>query len=175
MERFGPVFEISPNAFVVTNLDARVVAWNPAAERLFGYSADEAIGRNIDDLVATTDELHAQAVELSERTSRDRVQMLSRRTRKDGSLVDVEVLAAPLLLDGEVVGTLASYHDVSELNRQRRLFEAMLEVSPEAIALVALDDTVTSWNPAAERLFGYSADEAIGRPVEQLPPPRPSW
>ena len=168
VERFGPLFEISPNAFVVTDLDAHVVAWSPAAERLFGYSAEEAIGRDVDDLVASSDDLHAQAVELSERTSRDRVQMLSGWTRKDGSLVDVELLATPLLVDGEVVGTLASYHDVTELNRRRRLFEAMLEVSPEAIALVGLDDTVTSWNPAAERLFGYSAEEASGRNINDL-------
>jgi len=168
VERFVPVFEISPNAFVVTDLDARVVAWNPAAERLFGYSAEEAIGRSVDDLVANTDELHAQAVELSERTSRDRVQMLSRRTRKDGTLVDVELLGSPLFVDGQVVGTLASYHDVTELNRQRRFFEALLEASPQAIVTLDPEDRVTSWNPAAERLFGYTAEEAIGRQANEL-------
>jgi len=168
VERFGPVFEISPNAFVVTDLEARVVAWNPAAERLFGYSAGEAIGRSVDDLVASNGDLHAQAVKLSERTSRDRVQMLSRRTRKDGSLVDVELLATPLLVGGEVVGTLASYHDVTEVNRQRRFFEALLDASPQSIVTLDPRDRVTSWNPAAERLFGYTAEEAIGRELNEL-------
>ena len=169
VKRFAPVLEISPNAFVVTDPDANVVAWNPAAERLFGYPADEAIGRNLDDLVASTEELHTDAVAIGERTrKRDRVQTIARRTRKDGTFVDVELLAAPLVVDGRVIGMLGSYHDITELNHQRRLFEAMLEVSPEAIALIDLDDRVTSWNPAAERLFGYSADEAIGADINVL-------
>jgi PAS domain S-box-containing protein len=168
--RFHPVLEISPTAFVITDLDANVVAWNPAAERLFGYSASEAVGRNLDDLVATTEELHADAVAIGERTSRDRdhVHAITRRTRKDGMLVDVELLSAPLFVNGEVVGFLASYHDITELNRQRRFLEALLEVSPEAIVTTDLDDTVTSWNPSAERLFGYRADEAIGHDIDEL-------
>ena len=169
VERFAPVLDISPSALVVTDPDAIVVAWNQAAQRLFGYSADEALGHNLDDLVAATEELHEEAVAIGERTmGSGRVQALARRTRKDGTLIDVELLSAPLTVDGRIVGMIGSYHDITELNRQRRLFEAMLEVSPEAIALVAMDDTVTSWNPAAERLFGYSAEEAIGHHINDL-------
>lgn len=58
VERFAPVLDISPSALVVTDPDTIVVAWNQAAQRLFGYSADEALGRNLDDLVAATEELH---------------------------------------------------------------------------------------------------------------------
>jgi PAS domain S-box-containing protein len=175
VELFEPVLEISPTAFVVTDPDSSVVAWNPAAERLFGYSADEATGRNLDDLVASTDELHTEAVAIGERVSlgEGHVQAITRRTRKNGALVDVEVLAAPLRIEGRIVGTLASYHDVTDINRQRRLFEAMLEASPEAIVTVDLDDRVTSWNPSAERLFGYAADEAIGRDINDLVATRP--
>src|SRR4029450_1483404 len=90
----------------------------------------------------------------------------SRRPRKDGSLVDVELLAAPLVVDGEPVGTFAIYHDITELNRQKRFLEALLEVSPEAIVTTDLHDRVTSWNPSAERLFGYRADEAIGHDID---------
>lgn len=67
VELFEPVLQISPTAFVVTDPDAIVVAWNTAAERLFGYTAGEAIGRNLDDLVASTDELRTEAVEIVER------------------------------------------------------------------------------------------------------------
>jgi PAS domain S-box-containing protein len=169
VERFAPVLEISPNAFVVIDPDANVVAWNAAAERLFGYSPAEAIGSNLDDLIASTEELHDDAVAIGERTrDRDRVQQIVRRTHKDGTFVDAELLAAPLMVDGRVVGMLGSYHDITELNHQRRLFEALLEVSPEAIALIDLDDRVTSWNPAAERLFGYTADEAVGAHINEL-------
>jgi PAS domain S-box-containing protein len=168
-KRFEQVLEISPTAIVITDLGNRVASWNPAAERLFGYPSEEVAGRNLDDLVAKTDSMHAEADEFRQRVAAsEHVQSLTRRTRKDGSIVDVELLAAPLVANGKPVGTFAIYHDITELNRQRRFFEALLEVSPEAIVTTTADDTVASWNPAAERLFGYTAEEALGRDIDEL-------
>jgi PAS domain S-box-containing protein len=169
-ERLEPILDISPSAIVITDLDANVVAWNAAAERLFGYGTAEAMGHNLDDLVAKTEELHSAAVAISERASQEKghIRTLTRRTRKDGTLVDVELRGAPLVVNGRVVGTLGVYHDVTELNRQRRFLEALLEVSPEAIVTTTMEDTVASWNPAAQRLFGYSAEEAIGKHIDDL-------
>ena len=167
--RFEQVLEISPTAIVFTDLGNRIASWNPAAERLFGYSAEEAAGLDLDDLVASTDALHAEAVQFRQRVAAsEHVRTISRRTRKDGSFVDVELLAAPLVVDGQPVGTFAIYHDITELNRQKRFLEALLEVSPEAIVTTDLHDTVTSWNPSAERLFGYTAEEAIGHDIDEL-------
>jgi PAS domain S-box-containing protein len=170
-----PLLDISPTATVISDMDATIVAWNPAAERLFGYTADEAIGRNLDDLVAKTEELHATAVTYSERAihKEDHIRAITRRSRKDGSLVDVEVVAAPLLAGGEVVGMLGIYHDITEINYQRRLFESLLQVSPEAIVLATMDSHVMTWNPGAERLFGYTAEEAVGRHIDDLVAGRP--
>ncbi len=168
-QHLAPLLEVSPTAAVITDLQGTVVAWSPAAENLFGYSESEAVGRNLDDLVAKTQETHAEAVAFTRRASaRDRIRTITRRTRKDGSLVDVDLVAAPLVVDGEVVGTLGSYHDVTELQRHRRFFESLLQMSPEAIVTVDVDDTVTSWNPAAESLFGYTAEEALGRNIDDL-------
>jgi PAS domain S-box-containing protein len=173
-ERFEPVLQISPTAIVITDLANRVVSWNPAAERVFGYSSAEVAGRNLDDLVAMTEVLHAQAEEYRQRvTASEQVRSITRRTRKDGGIVDVELLAAPILSDGEAVGTFAIYHDITELHRQRRFFEALLEVSPEAIVTTNMDDTVASWNPAAERLFGFTAEEAVGQNIDELVAARP--
>jgi PAS domain S-box-containing protein len=168
-QQLEPLLEISPSAIVITDRDSSVVAWNPAAEELFGYTAEEALGRNLDDLVAKTEELHQAAVAYSERTlGKDRIRTVTRRTRKDGTLVDVEVRAAPLLSNGEAIGTFGIYHDVTELHRQRRFYEALVAVSPAAIVAIDPQDRVTMWNPAAERLFGYTAQEATGRPVDDL-------
>ncbi len=168
-KRFRPVLEISPTAIVITDLANRIVSWNPAAERLFGYPADEAAGRDLDDLVASTETLHAEAEVFRQRVAAsEHVQSATRRTRKDGSIVDVELLAAPIVAEGEPVGTFAIYHDITELNRQQRFFEALVEVSPEAIVTTTMDDEVTTWNPAAERLFGYAAEEALGRDIDEL-------
>ena len=175
MERLEPVLEISPTAIIIADLDMNIVAWNQAAERLFGYTSDEAIGRNLDDLVAKTAELHTDAAAFSKRTSRekDHIHTFTRRTRKDGGFIDVELLAAPLLVDGEAVGALGIYHDITELQQQKRYFQSLLEISPAAIVVTDLEMKVASWNPAAEKLFGYSAEEAVGSPLDDLVATRP--
>jgi PAS domain S-box-containing protein len=168
-EYLSPLLEISPSATILTDLDARVVAWNPAAERLFGYTTEEALGHNLDDLVARTEDLHEAAVSYSRRVvGKDPVQAITRRTRKDGTFVDVEVRAAPVLVDGAAVGTLGIYHDITELQRQKQYYEALLDVSPAAIVAIDPRDEVTMWNPAAERLFGYTTEEAVGRNIDDL-------
>ncbi len=118
---YQAVIENSPAAIVLLDLQANVTGWNPAAERLFGYSEAEALGRNVDDLVAFSEELHAEAVRYSEKALQEKqVHLLTRRTRKDGSLVEVEVSGLPVSVDGEYVGFIAIYHDVSELQRARQ-------------------------------------------------------
>jgi PAS domain S-box-containing protein len=165
---FESLLEISPVAIVTTDVEDVVTSWNPAAERLFGYTQAEALGRKIDDLVARSVELRAEAASVTrDALSAGRVQAITRRTHKDGSFIDVELLAAPVILHGEPVGTYAIYHDVRELQRRRQYLESLLELSPTAIVTMDLDGTVTSWNPAAENLFGYTRPEAIGRPPGQ--------
>src|SRR5919197_2873046 len=89
-QHFESLLYISPTAIVMTDVDSGVTQWNPAAERLFGYTRQEAVGRNIDDLVANDDELRGPAVEAQRRGLQGELHLISRRTRKDGSLVDVE-------------------------------------------------------------------------------------
>jgi PAS domain S-box-containing protein len=165
---FESLLDVSPTAIITVDVDDNVTSWNPAAEKLFGYACDEALGRNVDDLVAASDELRADAAAVNRQGSEGEIEVVTRRTRKDGSLVDVHVLVAPIVLDGELVGRYGIYHDISELQRQRRYFESLLENSPTAIAVTDLDEHVTAWNPAAERLFGYSADEALGQQIDEL-------
>ena len=167
--RFEPVLEIIPTAVVIADLRNRVASWNAAAERLFGYTSDEATGHDLHDLVAATGSLQSEADELRRRVeANEEIRLITQRTRKDGGVVDVELRAAPLVVGGRPVGSIAIYHDITDVNRQRRFFEALLEVSPEAIVTTGIDDIVASWNPAAERLFGYTAAEAIGRNVNDL-------
>ncbi|HEV3407848.1 MAG TPA: PAS domain S-box protein [Gaiellaceae bacterium] len=165
---YESLLEISPAAIVTVDLDDNVASWNPAAERLFGYTRDEAVGRNVDELVAAAEELQDEAAEVNRRGSEGEYELVARRTRKDGSLVDVHLLMAPIFQEGELVGRYGIYHDISELQRQTRSLESVLENSPTAIVSLGLDDTVRAWNPAAERLFGYTRDEALGRNIDDL-------
>jgi PAS domain S-box-containing protein len=135
---FESLVELSPTAIVTLDLDGNVRSWNPAAENLFGYGPDEAIGRNVDDLVARSDAVHAEALEANAKAgSGGRVHLTTKRTRKDGSLVDVEVQAAPVFVGAEQVGMYALYHDVSELLRSRREAEAATEAKSAFLAAMS--------------------------------------
>jgi PAS domain S-box-containing protein len=166
---YSSLLDLSPLAVLGVDLDAKLTAWNAAAEELFGYSAEEALGRNIDDVVVQDEEHRHEAVALTERgRAGQEVNLVTQRRRRDGTLIDVEVRAAPIVVGGEPVGFYVIYHDISELQRQRRYYEALFQWSPNAIALLDRRGTVTSWNPAAEDLFGYSAGEAMGRNIDDL-------
>ena len=167
-QHYQSLLEVSPTAIVTLDLESSVTSWNPAAEELFGYTPDEAIGRRIDDLVATRPDLHGPPISYDAALREGRVHTITQRTRKDGSLVHVELSAVPVVVDDRTIGYCVIYHDISELQTQKRYFQSLLDNSPNAIAAVGLDDRVVAWNPAAERLFGYGAQEAVGRNINDL-------
>src|SRR5919112_247503 len=125
-EYFEALVLNSPVAIAIMDLDEKVVSWNPAAERLFGYTQAEAVGRSVDDLVAETPEMRAEGVEeyAQQASNGGQVHTVTRRSRKDGTLVDVELLAVPVAVGGERVGTYAMYHDITELQHARQQAEA---------------------------------------------------
>jgi PAS domain S-box-containing protein len=165
---YETLVEASPTAIVTCDPSFRVVSWNPAAERLFGWTREEAVGHHIDDLVSGHPAIHDEAAGLNEKVMTGPTELVTRRTRKDGTLVDVAIRSVPILIDGELVGAFALYEDVGELVRQRRFFESLVETSPTAIIMVDREYRVTLWNPAAERLFGYTRDEAVGVNIDDL-------
>jgi two-component system sensor histidine kinase/response regulator len=122
---FEALFVNSPVAVMTVDQDATVVGWNPAAEKLFGYTSSEAIGKNADDLVANDPSLRKEALSYTAQTiARGRARANTKRTRKDGSLVDVEVLTTPVIVAGEQIGYIVMYPDISELAQARRAAEA---------------------------------------------------
>ena len=118
---FESLVEISPAAVVTMDRDERVSAWNPAATRLFGFTPDEAIGQVIDDLIMATDAMRAEGHGVaSEALASGRSSRMSQRSRKDGGVVDVEIVMVPLIVDGQHTGFYAVYHDITELQAARR-------------------------------------------------------
>ena len=97
-------------------LDRRVTSWNLAAEELFGYTAEEAIGRNLEDLVARP-RRHASRVLRILRSARTgaAVPRCHPSVRKDGTLVDVDLFAVPVAVEDELTGHLVIYYDISAL------------------------------------------------------------
>ena len=175
-EYFEALFINSPIAVITVNLEGNVISWSPAAERLFGYQQAEAIGQNLDDLVANDESIRAEALGYTEQTLMlGHVHATTKRTRKNGSLVDVDLMSLPVIVSGEMVGYIAIYHDITplkeierELRRQKDYFEALFINSPVAVLTADLEGNIVSWNPAAEKLFGYAQDEVTGRHVDDI-------
>jgi PAS domain S-box-containing protein len=131
------LLSISPAAVVVMDPDERVTDWNPAATELFGYSAEEAIGRPIDDLVFD-DSDREEGRELTREAMRDgRAQRIAQRRRRDRTWVDVELMLVPLTTDDAHVGFLGVYHDVSELQRARQEAEAATQAKSAFLATMS--------------------------------------
>jgi PAS domain S-box-containing protein len=130
---------ITPAAVVVMDALERVTAWNPAAADLFGYSAEEAVGRPVDELVFGASSFDSEeGREITrEALATGRAKRITQRRRRDGSLVDVELLVVPLTVDGEHAGLLAIYHDVTELQRARQEAEAATQAKSAFLATMS--------------------------------------
>ena len=127
----------NPVATVIISSSNEVVSWNPAAEQLFGYALHEAIGRNIDDLI-TNEALRAEAAAYSQRAATGNlIHAVTRRRRKDGTLVNVEVLAVPVIVESTQIGALAIYHDITELQRAREEAEAATHAKSAFLAMMS--------------------------------------
>src|SRR4029453_9714365 len=121
------------------------------------------------DLVVTTPEQREESDRLDAQAAGGHGgPVITRRTPKGGSPVGVDLVTPPRRVGGERVGHSVIYHDVGPIQRQRRYYEALVQRSPSAIVLMDPGGIVTSWNPAAERLFDYAAEEAIGRHIDDL-------
>ncbi|HEY8108359.1 MAG TPA: GAF domain-containing protein [Gaiellaceae bacterium] len=128
---------ISPAAVVVMDTDERVTEWNPAAAELFGYSAEEAVGRIVDELVLGEQEREEGREITREAMATGRAQRITRRRRSDGSLVDVELMLVPLTAESSHVGFLGVYHDVTELQRARQEAEAATQAKSAFLATMS--------------------------------------
>ncbi|MBI5824830.1 MAG: PAS domain S-box protein [Chloroflexi bacterium] len=130
---FESLVSNSPVAIVVLDNHEKIVSSNPAFENLYGYNNAEIVGTNLDDLI-TTPETREEAVQYTRQVTQDNVHALSKRRRKDGSLVDVEIFGVPVFVEGEKTGTLAIYHDISEIVRAQQEAEQANRSKSEFLA-----------------------------------------
>jgi PAS domain S-box-containing protein len=113
------------NPVAIVTLDTRhdIVSCNPAFEHLYGYRQGEITGRNLDDLISTAT-TRSEAVAITQHVLQEgAMRSIGRRRRKDGTLVDVEVLGVPVLVEGKLIGLMGLYHDITELSRARQAAE----------------------------------------------------
>ena len=176
-EKFRMLLESAPDATVIVGTDGRIVMINAQTERLFGYPRAELLGRSVDTLVP--DRLRGQHAEhRSGYFSVPRVRPMGAGLdlfglRRDGTEFPVEISLSPLETEE---GTLvsASIRDVSERRQSQEALHrlaAIVESTEDAILAHTPDGMITDWNPAAEHVYGYGADDVVGLPLSVLVPP----
>jgi two-component system sensor kinase FixL len=172
------IVESSDDAIIGKDLDGVIVTWNRGAERLYGYTAEEMIGRSISALIpeGDTDEL---STVLRRVAAGERVEPYDTvRLAKEGHLVHVSLTVSPIRdSTGQVVGASAIARDITAQKRTElalRTSEArwrsVIESAVDGIVVSDARGHIEAFNPAAERLFEYAEHEVVGRNVNMLMP-----
>ena len=174
LARLAAIVESSDDAIIAKDLNGVITDWNAAAERMFGYAANEIVGRSI--LTIIPPELqHEEPVILGRIRAGERISHYETyRVHKSGKRVDVSLSLSPMRnQSGQIIGASKIARDISEQLRSdnaRMMLAAIVESSEDAIISKTLDGIITTWNAAAERLFGYKPEEIIGQSVLRLIP-----
>ncbi|HEX8652237.1 MAG TPA: PAS domain S-box protein [Pyrinomonadaceae bacterium] len=168
------------DAVIATDARGSVTFMNEAAQAVTGWTQDEAIGRDLKEVFRIINEGSRQEVESPvEKVIREgTVVGLANHTlliRKDGREVPIDDSGAPIRDEsGEMAGVVLVFRDISErkeADAARLRLATIVDSSGDAIIGKTLEGIITSWNAGAERIYGYTASEVVGRSVTILAPP----
>ncbi len=171
------IIESADDPIITKNLNGIVTTWNPAAEKIFGYTAEEMIGKPMATLLPPDRPKEENEILRRLRLGERIEHFETQRMRKDGRILDVSITVSPIRNDkGTIIGASKVARDITE----RRLLAkaeldqsylgSIVESADDAIIGKNLDGIITSWNRGAEQTFGFKAEEAVGKPVSILIP-----
>jgi PAS domain S-box-containing protein len=174
-ERFRLVVESAPNAMVLIDPEGKIKLVNSQAEKLFGFQRNELINQGVERLIPNRHkEHHAGFRNLFFSNPETKAMGVGRELfamRKDQSEFPVEIGLNPIETpDGSMV--LAAIIDITERKKADERFRLVVELAPNAMVLVRDDGVITLINSQAEKLFGYTRSELVGKSVDLLLPAR---
>jgi PAS domain S-box-containing protein len=172
--RLAAVIESSDDAIISQALDGTIETWNRAAERMFGYTSEEAIGRSIDLIVPPARRATDGALVDGLRSGEGERHFETIALTRDGATIPVSLTISPVLTpDGELIGMSRIVRDITvqqTLQREAFRLAAIVDSSDDAIVSKDLNGIVRTWNNSAQRMFGYAPEEIIGRPITTIIP-----
>ncbi|HSS19054.1 MAG TPA: PAS domain S-box protein [Pyrinomonadaceae bacterium] len=174
--RLAAIVESSDDAIVSKDLDGVINSWNAGSERIFGYPADEAIGKSIMMLIPA--DRQNEEVEIVKKLRRgERIEHFETvRVRKDGQPINVSLTISPIKNpQGQVIGASKIARDITESKRAEEALrraldfdETVMSSMGEGLYTVDLESRVTFMNPAAQEMFGWTLDEILGRRIHEV-------
>lgn len=174
-EFLASIIESSTDAIFSKTLDGTITSWNKGAEKLYGYSRAEIVGKSV-ALLASSDRRNEipdilQRIQKGEEINHYETV----RRKKDGTLIDVSLTVSPVRdSTGKIIGASAIARDITEARRltlERYFLASIIDSSDDAILSKDLQGTILSWNKGAEKLYGYTEQEVLGKNVKLLAPP----
>ncbi|HXK14303.1 MAG TPA: PAS domain S-box protein [Gaiellaceae bacterium] len=169
------LIDASPVAIVDFELDGRVRAWNKGATEIFGFTAEEAMGRV--NPTVPEDEVSFFLDNMARISAGETMRDIDvRRLHRDGSLIDVSISAGPIRdAHGAVIGAIALLIDITARKRSERALlasegrkDAVLRASLDCAVIVDHEGLVTEVNPATEETFGWTRPDAVGKRFLEL-------
>jgi len=167
--RLAAIVDGTNDAIVGMTLDGTILSWNVAAERLYGYQAEEVMGQSISLVTERPGEMEHFLESVARGTPLAHYR--TTRVRKDRTRLQVEVTISPIRDgDGTVVGAASIARDMTERIKAEERFHRLVLAAPDAMVIVDSNGRIVLVNEQTEQLFGYSGDELLGKPVEILVP-----
>jgi PAS domain S-box-containing protein len=170
------IIESAEDAIITKTLDGIITSWNNGAERIFGYTADETIGKPVTILIPA-DHLDEEPAILARLRAGERIEHYETiRVRKDGSLVDISLTVSPIRgPKGQIIGASKIARDISERKRAEQALRQreeeltdFLENSAVGLHWVGPDGTILWANKAELELLGYTREEYIGHHIAEF-------
>ena len=192
LQRLHAIVEASPVAIIALDGDGMVRMWNASAERIFGWSESDVVGRRNPTIPPDLEQEYRELM-VSRMHGLSQSGFETTRVRKDGTLIDVSVWSAPLRgASGEITGMMTMLADTTDRKREERekvdllaseqaaraevdvekRYWKLLEAAPDAILEVDRQGRIVLVNLQTERLFGYTRGELLGNRIEFLMPDR---
>jgi len=176
--RLAAIVESSDDAILAKDLRGIVTSWNAAAARMFGFAPEEMVGQPITLIIPPERLDEEEAILAAIRRGERRMHFETVRRHRDGTQVPVSLTVSPIRDEaGELIGISKVARDLSEaqrvhaeLMRREALLSSILDTVPDALIVIDARGRIHSFSSAAERLFGFTAAEAVGANVNLLMP-----